>query len=451
MQAQGFRDTGRFSRRHAEPAELTPANLNELQRCCDPQAYVALPIRPRGAGTSATDCSEAPTGSVVRMAGLDRIINIDTYNHTVTAEAGVRIGRLVEALAEKGLELIGNPEQHERTLGGAIAAPCFGPAAGEQAGHFASHVTSVKLVTGRGKICRVSAEQVHLLNAVRSSYGMLGIIFEATLSVRPIATFTTSYRRVSIEDFESVASQLQDGVTGMKCYILPYRGNVYLDLRRYEDNAGSTYQTPWKIRDWGESTVLPQVFKSLSRVVPLPSVRYRMIDSISEATHGLVNTRLVRAGNHASIGSRHRKRRNARSLLRSTWCFPATDFSLVLQAYRDFCESVLNRSGYRCDMPAVGFRVARDPSSLLSPSFDETVIALQTLSTQQQGWEDFVIDLAEFAEKWAGIPLFNESRALRAEHASHVYTTRLDFFRKIRRQLDPENRLLNPFLAQSFT
>ncbi len=451
MQAQGFRDTGRFSRPLAKPAELSPANLKELQRCCDPQANVALPIRPRGAGTSATDCNEAPTGTVVCMTGLNRITNIDTYNHTVTAEAGVRIGQLVEALAENGLELIGNPEQYERTLGGAIAAPCFGPAAGKQAGHFSNYVTSVKLVTSRGKICRVSSEQVHLLNAVRSSYGMLGIIFEATLDVRPITTFTASYRRVPIDDFEAVSSWLQDGVTGMKCYVMPYRGSVYLDLRRYEDNAGNTYKTPWKIKDWGESTVLPQVFKSLSRVVPVPSVRYRMIDSISEAAHGLVNTRLVRAGNHASIGSRHRKRRKSRALLRSTWCFPATDFSLVLQAYRDFCEDVLERSGYRCDMPAVGFRIARDASSLLSPSFDEPVIALQTVSTQRQGWEDFVIDLAEFAEKWAGIPLFNESRALRAEHAGQVYTTRLEFFRKIRRRLDPENRLLNPFLAQSFT
>ncbi len=451
MKAQGFRDTGRFSRRLPKPAVLTPTNIKELQRCCDAGANIALPIRPRGAGTSATDCNETPSGTVICMTGLDRIVNIDTYNHTVTAEAGVRIGRLVEALAECGLELIGNPEQHEGTLGGAIAAPCFGPAAGEQAGHFSSHVTSVKLVTSRGRRFRVSAEQVHLLNALRSSYGTLGVIFEATLNVRPITTFTASHRRVPIDDFESIAPALNDGLTGMKCYIMPYRGSVYLDMRRYEDNAGNTYRTPWKLKDWGESTVLPGVFKSLSRVVPVPSVRYRMIDSISEAAHGLVNSRFVRSGNHASIGSRHRKRRKSRPLLRSTWCFPATDFSLVLQAYRDFCHAILERSGYRCDMPAVGFRVARDTSSLLSPSFDEPVIALQTLSTQQAGWEDFVIDLAEFAEKWAGIPLFNESRALRAEHAGQVYMSRLDFFRKIRRQLDPDNRLLNPFLAQSFT
>ena len=33
------------------------------------------------------------------------------------------------------------------------------------------------------------------------------------------------------------------------------------------------------------------------------------------------------------------------------------------------------------------------------------MISLTTASTQQKGWDDFVIDLAEFAEKWGGTPL----------------------------------------------
>ena len=76
------------------------------------------------------------------------------------------------------------------------------------------------------------------------------------------------------------------------------------------------------------------------------------------------------------------------------------------------------------------------------------MIALTTTSTQTAGWEDFVIDLAEFAEKWGGTPLFSQSRALRAENAIQTYARRLDLFRRMRRQLDPDNRLLSPFLAQ---
>ncbi len=101
-------------------------------------------------------------------------------------------------------------------------------------------------------------------------------------------------------------------------------------------------------------------------------------------------------------------------------------------------------------MPAIGFGVCHDDSALLSPSFDEPMIALQTASTQSRGWEDFVIDLSDFAVQWGGVPLFNQSRNVGPDHAQQVYANRLELFRRIRRQLDPEDRLLNPLLSQYF-
>ena len=50
--------------------------------------------------------------------------------------------------------------------------------------------------------------------------------------------------------------------------------------------------------------MLPQVFKSLNRIVPVAGVRYRLIDEISRLTQGLVNNRLVTSGsNDESIES----------------------------------------------------------------------------------------------------------------------------------------------------
>jgi len=229
---------------------------------------------------------------------------------------------------------------------------------------------------------------------------------------------------------------------------MPYRDRVYLDLRRYDSEPGNAYRAAWKIKDWGESTVLPHVFKSLNRVVPISTVRYRLIDSISEATQGLVNSRLVSNGSNAASQSNHHQNAGARGCNYSTWCFPAANFSMIVKAYRDFCETTLATTKYRCDLPAVGYRLCQDSSSLLSPSFDEPMIALTTASTQIGGWDDFVIDLAEFAEKWAGTPIISQSRAARAVHTQQTYSNRLDFFRRMRQQLDPDNRLLSPFLAQ---
>ena len=449
MSAARLKTTGRYRVPVAPQAKETPINnLKTLSALMDREAGFAVPIRPQGAATSSTDCNRSATGTIALMSGLDRIINIDSYNHTVTAQAGVRLYALTEALAEHGLELIGNHEMTGRTLGGAIAAPCLGPSIGNEHGSLASSVTSLKMISGNGKALTIGADRKNLLGAVCSSYGLLGIIAEATLRVQPQANFSATHRKLTITNFCSIADTLSNSDVGFRFALMPHRDRVYLDLRRYSADAGETYNMPWKIKDWGESTVLPHVCKSLNRLLPIQSVRYRVIDTVSQATQGIVNSRFVRAGNNGTMQGRTAS--SIKKVLYSTWCFPATDFSFVVQAYRDFCRENYERTGYRCDVPAIGYRICKDTSSILSPSFDEPMVALQTTSTQLDGWEDFVIDLADFAEHWAGVPIFNQTRSLRADYAKQVYANRLTFFRKLRRQMDPENRLLTPFMAQFF-
>jgi len=447
MTANSLRKTGRYtSPRYDGPTHLKPKNLTQLRRILRPESHTELPIRPQGAGTAATDCNTTAAGSVLHMTGLDRILRVDPDKLTVTVEAGIRLEMLVETLAEDGLELYGGYELQGRTVGGAVAAPCFGPGIGNSGSFFSSHVVAMKIVTASGKMLTVDQSQKNLLASFRQSFGLLGVIYEVTLRVRPIRTFTASHRRVSVEKFAAIVDTLAASDVGFKFYLMPYRDRVYLDLRRYDSGPRNAYQAPWRLKDWGESTVLPHVFKSLNRIVPIQSVKYRLIDSISEATQGLVNSRLVHSGSNAA--SQSKRRTNKRNTFYSSWCFPAADFSVVAVAYKEFCESVLKRSQYRCDLPAVGYRLSQDPSATLSPSFDETMIVLTTASTQLKGWDDFVIDLADFSEQWGGTPLISQSRALRAESVIQTYTRRLDFFRQMRRRLDPENRLLSPFLAQ---
>lgn len=449
MFAIDLKKTGSYRlKKLAGPITRQPKDLNQLRKLLDPAAGMPLPIRPQGSGTAATDCNASATGTTLRTTNLNRIVHIDAYNHTVTAQAGVRLETLVRELAEHGLELIGGFDLQGRTVGGAISAPCYGPSIGSNGGYFFSHVVAMKFVRADGELLRIEPQQKNLLAAFCSSFGTLGVLYEATMRVRPIRTFTASHRRVTIDKFATAVDALANGNVGFKFYLMPYRDRVYLDLRRYEADPGNAYKAPWKLKDWGESTVLPHVFKSLSKVVPIQSVRYKLIDSLSEATQGLVNSRLVNTGTNAALQSNQHRRANSRQCYYSTWCFPAANFSMIVKAYRDFCETMYANSHYRCDMPAVGFRLCRDTTALLSPSFDESMIAITTASTQEKGWDNFVIDLAEFAEKWGGTPLISQSRAVRAEHVIQTYSKRLDFFRRMRRQLDPENRLLSPFLAQ---
>ena len=144
----------------------------------------------------------------------DRILKIDSHYQTVTVEAGVRLGTLVTELAEHGFELVGNYDQMERTVGGAVASPCLGPGIGSQSALLSTQAISMKMVTATGKVMKVSQQQKHLLNAVRLSYGMLGAIYQITLRVRPIATFSANHRSMTIDTFADVANGQPVGDVG---------------------------------------------------------------------------------------------------------------------------------------------------------------------------------------------------------------------------------------------
>ena len=449
VDALRLRQSGRYrSAAMSGPVLLKPSSAAELKNAMKPESHYAAPFRPVGANSSATDCTSS-VGTIIDMTALDRIANVDTHRGTVTVQPGVRIGDLVHELAEYGYELAGGHDVMSRTIGGAVAGGSIGPTFGEDGALLASQVESIKIVTPVGKAVVIRSDREDLMHAFRLSFGMLGAIYEIRLRIRPIRNFAVAHRSCSFEQFGGVAEKLASADVGLKFFLMPFRDRVYLDIRRHSLDATASHRIPWQVKDWGESTVLPNVVRSLGKLVPVSGVRYRLIDQCSSMTQGIVNNSFVNTGSNA-VSLVSNTRDGAERLNYSTWFFPAADFAIVVQAYRDFCLRIYESSGFRCDMPTVGFRVGQDRSALLSPSFDEPMIALRAISTQSKGWDDFAIDFGEFARHWGGTLLFNQTREVPPDYPAQVLGKRYEFFRKVRRHFDPENRMMNPFLSQYF-
>ena len=75
------------------------------------------------------------------------------------------------------------------------------------------------------------------------------------------------------------------------------------------------------------------------------------------------------------------------------------------------------------------------------------MFTISPLSTQVDGWDDFVLDFAEFAARNHGVPFFNQTRNASPEVVAQRFGTRLAFFNKVRRELDPHDRLVNSLPA----
>lgn len=420
------------------------ATPSEIQQVLMDKKRYPSPVRPVGSGSSMTRCVTANGGTQLDLSTMNRVLKID--GDTVTVQPGIALPDLAEILSEEGLELVGGFDLANRTVGGAVCAAGLEASMAGDVGQFASHAVQLKVLSPNGKKFVVNEKTKSLLALMRLSYGLLGVVYEVTLRVRPIQGFAVQTAKTTFRDFGRLGNKLIGASAGVKLYLLPFRDRIYLELRSPAAEADPGRKFAWRLKDWAVYSALPEAARSLGMAVPIRQIRYPLIDSLSAVAQSLMNNALVRSGsNSVEQSGRFRMLGSKSRFSYTTWAFPAADFPTTALAYKLFCKEYYARTGYRCDMPTVSFRLNRDRSALLSPSFDSAMFTLSALSTQADGWDDFVLDFADFAVKNRGTPFFNQTRNAPADLVAQRFGARLPFFDKVRRELDPGDRLVNQF------
>jgi hypothetical protein len=425
-------------------ANVQVASQSEIHQVLMDIKRYPSPVRPTGSGSSTTRCITANGGTQLDLSAMNRVLRID--RDSVTVQPGISLPELAEILSEEGLELIGGFDLANRTVGGAVCAAGLEASMAGDVGQFASHVTQLKVVSPSGKKFVINDKTKSLLAVMRLSYGLLGVVYEVTLRVRPVQGFAVQTAKTSFQDFGKLGAKLMGAKAGVKLYLLPFRNRIYFELRSPAVEGDPGRKFAWRFKDWAVYTALPEAARSIGLALPIRQLRYPLIDSLSEVAQSLVNNALVKSGSNAVEQSgRYRMLGSKSRFTYTTWAFPAAEFPSVALAYKLFCKEHYLRTGFRCDMPTVGFRLNQDRSALLSPSFESSMFTLSPLSTQAEGWDDFVLDFADFGAQHRGVPFFNQTRNAAPEVVTQRYGARLPFFNKVRRQLDPHDRLLNQF------
>lgn len=424
---------------------VEPTSPNEIIQILTNHKRFPSPVRTVGSGSSTTRCITANSGTIIDMSKMRRVLKIEADR--VTVQPGITLAELADVLAHENLELVGGFDLANRSVGGAVAAAGVEACAAGDVGQFAGHVIQLKVISPQGKKFAVTENTKSLLSLMRLSYGLLGVIYEITLRIRPVEGFRVQTAKVSFKDFAKLGERLQATSAGVKLYLLPFRDRIYFELRRPDRDGGPGRKFAWRFKDWAVYSALPGAARSLARVVPIRQLRYPLIDNLSQATQSLVNNSLVSHGSNCAEQSGRFRSLAPNRFSYCTWAFPAAGFTRVVAAFKLFSKEHYARTGFRCDMPAAGFRLNQDRTALLSPSFDGPMLTISPLSTQRTGWDDYVFDFAEFAMANEGVPLFNQSPNATAACVTSRFSMRLTFFNKVRRELDPYDRLLNPYFA----
>jgi glycolate oxidase len=170
---------------------VLPSSTSEVAavlRICN---SLGVKVVPRGAGTSLSGGAlPLADGVVLGLARLNRILDIDYDNRTVTCQPGVTNLAISRAVDSRGFYYAPDPSsQIACTIGGNIAENSGGVHCLKY-GLTTNNVLGVELVTIHGDVLRVGgkhfdAEGYDLLGILTGSEGLLGVVTEVTVRILP--------------------------------------------------------------------------------------------------------------------------------------------------------------------------------------------------------------------------------------------------------------------------
>jgi glycolate oxidase len=187
---------------------VLPATTEQVSEVVKLAAEMRVPIvtRGMGSGLAAGSIPNTSGGIVVSLTRMNHILEIDTENATVRAEAGIVTADLQAAVEKIGLFYPPDPSSiRHSTIGGNIACNAGGPRCLKY-GVTGDYVLGLTIVLADGRILKTGGKPIkdvtgYDLNGLfTGSEGTLGIITEALL--RLVAK--PRYAKTALAEFDSL-------------------------------------------------------------------------------------------------------------------------------------------------------------------------------------------------------------------------------------------------------
>ncbi len=411
---------------HCLPAQrLAPASLDEL---VDLLRKTPGPIRPVGAVHSFTPL--VPTdGSIVSLRNFDGLLAHDMTAMTATFGAGTKLGDVGEPLNAIGQALYNMPDIDEQSLAGAMATGTHGT--GQQLGALHSYLTALTLVTPRGDVLECSREtHPEIFDAARVSLGGLGIVTQVTLRNLPAHKLK---RRLWLEPLDTLLERFDDLASrhySFEMYFVPFC-----------DSAGAITidptSEPVSVRGADQDN---QLMVDLKRVRDLtgylPGLRRWLLNKVTADYRG-----------EEAVDTWDRIFPSSRAVR-----FNEMEYHLpreqLLPTLRKVIETLESRHA-EIFFP-IEVRVIKGDDAWLSPFAGHE--SSGSIAVHHYHLEDPLPHFADIEPLYrasGGRPHWGKMNTLAVTDFAALYP-RWNDFQRVREELDPEGKMLNPYLKQVF-
>ena len=242
--------------------------FEDIPTSLDKTKSYPTPVRMVGADYSQTRCVGGDGGTTVDTGGLDRIVEFGEPAYGRKPAYGS--APWCKALAERGQELPLTPEMGQISLGAMAVTTLPQASYGAGVAQLSSCVTEVKLITPQGKQMNVTDRERDLMRVLRSSFGLLGVVHEVVLRVRPLTPVKIDYQVMTLKEFSRSLCRHHQAPGALRLHISPFNDRITLERRTLDESAAISRSGIWQIRKSVMRNVLPAFGSTVGSVLAAP-------------------------------------------------------------------------------------------------------------------------------------------------------------------------------------
>lgn len=411
---------------------LYPKCIEDIQNIVNSCRREGKKIRVIGAGHSFVPIA-ATEGVLLSLDNLKGIDQINRKKKRVTVWAGTTLKDLGLLLHEQGYAMENLGDINSQTIAGSISTGTHG--SGINYGSLSTQITELTVVTADGQILTVSEnENNHLFDAARLSLGMLGIIVKVEIQVIDSHQLVSESRRASTDEILPNLHTLTTTNRHFEFFWFPYTRTYQIKTLNSPGAEGVT-----KLK--GKSTFNNMILENgaLWALSELSKNQPKMSKSISKIiAWGIPTGKAI--GNSFDMYATPRLVK----FNEMEYSVPADKMAPVLQDI----DYVIRKNKFKVHFP-IECRYVQADNLWLSPSYqrDSAYIAIHMYKGME--YEAYFAAVEEVFRHYDGRPHWGKMHTLTAQDFKEMYP-RFNDFLHLRKQMDPEDILLNSYLKELF-
>ena len=423
-----------------------PRDSSEIAEAVKDRDTYQSPLRAAGSLHSMNACFET-TGTQVMTRALNQI-KVDLAEQTVTVGAGVTLLQIRNTLRPMGVQLEVTPEIGNATAGSVCCCGTKDSSLGRTGlGQVSSAVCAMKLVNARGEVEVVSEKSnPERMRVLRSSYGLLGIVYEVTFRIQPAVLLRYEYAVLPLVPAPTI-EQMRAGADAMLGFAQPYANRIIVE-RRFRLPDGARGPTGFSRAKRRFRDIL---WESGASFFPARLPHNWWFDTQDRLlqTQLRVLTALGGFTAHRWDSTVDFKPNRSDWVDFTFWAIPVSRWVEFTPAVRKFCERFREQTGFRMSIMAEVYALARDQHSLLSPSPNEDMLTMDVVDTRTDDplWAEFNKQFNEVAADFGGRPLLNQTKHPNRSLVQRTLGAEWLRFLEIRKREDPQGRFLNGFFG----